>query len=121
MRKSSVSLAIVLVTGLCLGCDMLSGDSEASANSASGKAGDEDTSFVTSLLDRARDLLPDSQADAKGGAAAPNSAVARSGGDPAAIVRCEVEGRVTFTRASQCDNLGGYGVPMALKGKNSAP
>lgn len=119
MRKFTASLA--LVAGLCLGCGMLSGDSEASASSASGKAADEDTSFVTSLLDRARDLLPDSQADGKGGAAAANSAVARSGGDPAAIVRCEVEGRVTFTRASQCDNRGGYGVKMALKGKNSPP
>ena len=119
MRKLTASLAIALMAGLWLGCDMLSGDSQASPSSASGKAGDEDTSFVTSLLDRARDLLPDSQA--KGGSAAANSAVARSGGDPAAIVRCEVEGRVTFTRASQCDNRGGYGVKMALKGKNSPP
>jgi hypothetical protein len=110
-------LAIVFLAGFCFGCDAASDESARAA----GKAGAEDASFVTSLVDRARELLPASEGEAGSASISGNSAVARSGGDTAAIVRCEVKGKVTFTRAAQCDNAGGYGEYMALKGKNSAP
>lgn len=92
--------------GLLLACGAQGGDS------ADGSADEP------GLVERAIAMLPSSSGEDAGSSSAAGGSATAETGPKEAIVRCEVNGTVTYRRQSRCDNLGGQAVKMAIRSKN---